>query len=239
MHGTTGDGEPLVEQSGVSPAGQGSGLTRRQVLARGAAGGAALWVVPTLQVIGATAADAASGPPAPPPAPPSPVPGPTEGLPGHGFAIVTGGSGPFVVQIDSGAVGALSGLGNQDEQFLRAQHGVVEGTDYRQPTPADLAAFGVAGNGFGATWCTPPGGTRQAALFLVLPSGHEVRHAYAFDGSCAAPGGGGPSGDDGAGRRDGAPAEGCGDGDTYTCAHVSGRLVYFLATCDGPATGQT
>lgn len=248
MHGTTDDversGDLAAGQSGGQPAG---GLTRRQVLARGAVGGAALWAVPTLQIIGATAADAASGPPAPPTVQPSPVPAPTEGLPSHGLAIVEGSSGPFVVKIDSGAVGALSGLGNQDERFLSSQHGVVEGTHYRQPTAADLAAFGVAGNGFGAAWYTPSGGERQASLFLVLPSGHEVRHAYTFDGSLGAPGGGKPdkAAKDKAEKADkpDKPAKdekvkGCGDGDKYTAAHVSGRLVYFVATCDEPATGE-
>jgi hypothetical protein len=162
-----------------------------------------------MQIIGMSSAEAASGisPPPPPPPPPSGT------LPSHGFALVDCGNGVFAVKIDSGNTSVLSGLGNQDKDFLATQKGLVYGTDYRNPTSAELAHitdFGVASYG------------GQVAMYISLPSDchYSDGYSYVFDGSFS---GGGVN---------------CGDGDKYTSAFKSGPTVYFTTLCNEPATGE-
>lgn len=183
-------------------------VSRRTVVKTGAAAGAALvWAVPAMQIIGMASADAASGGTPPPPPPPS------GSLPSHGFALIDCGDGVFAVKIDSGDTSTLSGLGNQDKDFL-ATKGLTIPDDYRNATSADLAHltdFGV----------TAYGG--QVAMYITLPSTchYDDGYTYVFDGSFS---GGG---------------ENCGDGDKFTKAIRDGQTVYFATICNEPSTGES
>ena len=200
-----------------------AGLSRRAALKTGAVGGVLLWSVPTVQVLGISAAtaDDPSGPPPPPPPPP-----PEGTLPSHGFVLVVCGDGVFGVKIESsGSLGAL-GMGN-DVPFL-AEKGLILGVDYRQATSDDLADLA----GSGIVGFTIPGSNPEVivpAMFITLGAGCSFfdGYSYVFDGSFQTVTAGGE-----------VKKEGCGDGDKFTKAFVAGNTVYFAAVCHEPATGE-
>ena len=146
------------------------GLTRRDALRRGALGGALLWTVPTLQVIGAGSADAASGPPSPPP-PPPPPPAPTC-IPSNGLLYFLLRGVTYGVKIDkAGSIGKVP---------TNAQFAVPTPTSYSNYS-GSITGGKLAGN---------------TGLFLILPTGATFVAAYVADGNPTGQQGGGNHGHD-------------------------------------------
>lgn len=139
------------------------GLTRREMLKRGAVGGALVWSVPAIQALGlgATAAQATSGS------------GPTYCIPSNGvvFFTLTGSPTVYGVKIDSS--GTIGSIPTKSPQF---QFNSVIGNT------APL------GQQYPATWSNYPGTlagglTGTVNSFLILPANATLVGAWVLDGN--------------------------------------------------------
>ena len=143
-----------------------SQLSRRTLIKTGAAGGALVWAVPAIQVVGMSVADAASGG-TPPPTPP-----PTQTcVPSNGLLFFSIDGTIYGVKVDAqGDVGRVP----SNDQFA-----------VPSPTSWETYTGSVAG-GLNGT----------ASSYLVLPSGATFVAAYVADGNPAGVVGGGQTGHD-------------------------------------------
>lgn len=147
------------------------GVSRRTLIKTGAAGGALVWAVPAIQVIGMSAADAASGDTPPPPPPPPPPPGNRTCVPSNGLLFFSVDGTTYGVKIsESGSIGRIP----TNNQFKVSY-----------PTSWADYSGSVGGGLMGAT-----------GSYLVVPSGATFVAAWVADGNPTGVSGGGDTGHD-------------------------------------------
>ena len=141
-------------------------VSRRTLMKTGAAGGALVWAVPAMQIIGMASADAASGG-TPPPSPP-----PTNTcIPSNGLLFFSVDGTTYGVKVsESGSVGRIP---------ANAQ--------FSPPSPSSWSDYPstVSGGLIGTT-----------GSYLVLPSGSTFVAAYVADGNATGASGAGDAGHD-------------------------------------------
>lgn len=144
-----------------------AGVARRTALKKGVAvGGAALWAVPAVQVIGMSVAHAEDTSPVPPPGGGETPQEPTGTYISHGFVLVLSGGKYYSVKIEND--GSVDGSGNQDRDYLAG----LGYKDIKRGVPAGFVGSLTAYQG-------------ELALKLEVPASSSLVEAVAvsYDGS--------------------------------------------------------